>query len=465
MDMQTFKKIWEKHYQTVPNQLQKIKTIKGVATGFNANIDAIYKITGQKLAELINKYGLTLAQMQNIEYCRIIDKTDFIKGVFKSFTQGIAEEWICENKEVYEWLKQEIGYNHLQIGGQGGIMANVLSTVGIQKVLTHANSLPKLQADQFAKLDNLLSFDENGQMKPAYQIDRKNDLPLIHWIIEFKRGDIIEIEGQKFRCPKANRFIATYDPLNLKLVLDENFMQNVKKQNLDFVILSGFHALLAKSGGEALIDNVAERIKEWKQSAPNTIFHLEVASTQDLLIRKAIVKELICLVDSIGINDRETMDLLEAIDEKALLKRCKEQTTAENLLKSLSKIKEKTGIKRIQLHMFGLYLTLQDKDFAITPENNFKGMLAASVVAASKARTGLVDGQSINNVKHDISDVGIIELDSLSLALGQPELALTGLGRYRSWDLIAIPTILIENPLTLVGMGDTISSLSLVAAR
>ena len=464
MDTQIFKSIWQNHYQIAGKQLPKIKKVKSVATGFNANIDAIYKMSGQNLLALIQKYKLTLSDLQNIEHCSILTETDFIKGVFKSFTLGAAEEWICENKKVYEWLRAEIGYSHLQIGGQGGIMANVLSTVGVQKVFAHANSLPKLQAEQFAKLDNLLSFDENGNIKPAYQINRENDLPLIHWIIEFKRGDTIELEGKKFKCPKANRFIATYDPLNLKLVLDENFMQKVKEEKLDFVVLSGFHAVLAKSGGETLIENAAKRIKEWKEKSPNTIFHLEVASTQDLLIRKAIVQKLICLVDSIGINDRETMDLLEAIDEKSLLKHCREQTTAENLLKSLSKIKEKTGVKRVQLHMFGLYLTLQDKDFAISPKNNLKGMITASVVAAAKAQTGCVDAKSIQEVKYDISDVGLIELDSLSLALGQPELALEGLGRYRSWDLIAVPTILIENPLTLVGMGDTISSLSLVAA-
>lgn len=465
MDTLIFKKIWKDHYQIASKQFPKIKKIKGVATGFNANIDAIYKMSGQNLLALIKKYSLSLKDLQNIEHCSILSETDFIKGVFKSFTLGAAEEWICENKKIYEWLKEEIGYDYLQIGGQGGIMANVLATVGVQKVFAHTNSLPKLQAEQFAKLDNLLSFDEKGEIKPAYQIDRKNDLPLIHWIIEFKRGDTIELDGQKFKCPKANRFIATYDPLNLKLVLDENFMQNVKSEPLDFVVLSGFHAALAKSRGEILIKNVAERIKDWKASAPNTIFHLEVASTQDLLIRKAIVQKLISIVDSIGINDRETIDLLEAIDEKALFKRCREQTTAENLLKSLCKIKEKTGIKRIQLHMFGLYLTLQDKDFTLSPQDNLKGMITASVVAAAKAQTGSVDKKSIKEVNLDISDVGMIELESLSLALGQPDLATTGLGRYRSWDLIAVPTILIENPLTLVGMGDTISSLSLVAAR
>ena len=465
MDMPIFKKLWEEKYQIVPDQLKKIKKVKAIATGFNANIDAIYKLNVQRLSDLIKKTKLSLADLNNVERCRILDKQDFVKGIFKTFTQGIAEEWICEDEKVYQWMLKEVGYDYLQIGGQGGIMANVLSTVGVKKVFAHANSLPKLQAEQFAQNDNLLSFDENGDIKPAYRIDRKKDLPLIHWIVEFKKGDIIELEGQSFRCPKSNRFIATYDPLNLKLVLDQNFVTHIKQEKLDFAVLSGFHALLSNSGGEALIEEAADKIKAWKEASPQTIFHLEIASTQDMVIRKAIVQKLIPIVDSIGINDRETMDLLEVLDQKALAKRCRQQTTAENLLKGLSVIKEKTGIKRAQLHMFGLYLTLQDKGFKITTNDNFKGMLTASVVAASKAKTGSVDDENIKSIKYDVSDVGLIELDSLSVALGQPDLALKGLGRYRFWDLIAAPTILIEKPISLVGMGDTISSISLIAAR
>ncbi len=465
MDTPILRKKWEDNYKVVGKQLKEIKKIKGVAAGFNANIDAIFKLTSEKLLSLIKKTKLNLKELENIERCRILDEKDFVKGVFKSFRFGMAEEWICENEKVYRWLKKEVGYDHLQIGGQGGIIGNVLSTVGVKKVFVHANSLPKLQAEQFAQNDNLLSFDENGEVKPAYLINRKKDLPLMHWIIEFKRADTVEIEGKKFRTPKANRFIATYDPLNLKLVLDENFMKNITKEKLDFVILSGFHALLSNNDGEALINKAAERIKKWKKSAKNTIFHLEIASTQDVIIRKAIAQKLIELVASIGINDCETMDLLEVLDCKALAKRCREQTTAENLLKGLSKIKEKTGVKRIQLHMFGLYLTLQDKDFEISPEANLKGMMTASVVAASKAKTGAVDSKSIKSVKHEVSDVGLIELDSLATALGQPQLLTSGIGRYKSWDLIAVPTILIEKPISVVGMGDTISSLSLIASR
>jgi len=41
----------------------------------------------------------------------------------------------------------------------------------------------------------------------------------------------------------------------------------------------------------------------------------------------------------------------------------------------------------------------------------------------------------------------------------------TGIVSNDKYDLIAVPTILIDKPKTLVGMGDTISSISLVGAR
>jgi len=40
-----------------------------------------------------------------------------------------------------------------------------------------------------------------------------------------------------------------------------------------------------------------------------------------------------------------------------------------------------------------------------------------------------------------------------------------GISQYAGFDIVAVPTILVEKPITLVGMGDTISSISLVGAR
>lgn len=464
MDTAELKKIWNQKYQVVPQQLIKIREIKAAATAFNANIDAVIKLSAERLAELIKQENLTLAELKDVRQTRLCTPKDVIKGIFKCFTNGIAEEWISEEKSVYEWMKNNLGYDRLQTGGQGGIVANVLAAAGVQSVFVHANSLPKMQAEQFEARDNLLSFDENGHVLPAHQIDRSGDTPLVHWIIEFDRGDILKLEGQEFRCPKSNRFIATYDPLNLKLATDPNFISHMRKCEVEYVVLSGFHALTENNNGVQLIKDMAEEIKIWKKNCPQCLYHLEIASTQDLAIRQAIIKYIAPLMDSMGINERETMDILEVIDEKDLSARCRRQTTSENLFSALVKIKEKTGVPRIQLHMFGLYMILQDQGFCISPQADLEGMMTAATIAAAKAGTGNITDMLWAHGK-DVSDVGLIEAENLSVAAGQSDLVETGIGRYRQWDLIIAPTILIEKPLTLVGMGDTISSLSLVAAR
>ena len=56
---------------------------------------------------------------------------------------------------------------------------------------------------------------------------------------------------------------------------------------------------------------------------------------------------------------------------------------------------------------------------------------------------------------------------ALTLQLGtlKNKIMETGVFENNEIEVIAVPTILIEKPVTLVGMGDTISSISLVAAR
>lgn len=463
--MEDLKKIWLDKYAQVPATLAQMKEIKTAATAFNANIDAVLKISGKKLAEFIKAQSLTLDELQNIKKNRLDDGQDVIKGIFKCFTKGIAEEWLTEDKLVYDWMVKNLGYDRLQMGGQGGIVANVLAVTGVQKVLVHANSLPKLQAEQFLALDNLYSFDDKGSELPAAQIDRKLDIPLIHWIIEFDKNDELEVEGVKFVCPKSNRFIATYDPLNLHLVMDDNFVKATQEQALDYVILSGFHALTEPNKGVTLQDNVLPIIDAWQEKG--AIVHLEVASTQDIAVRKAIVKKIAPKVDSIGINEREAIDILEIINQEALAKECEENTHSVNLFRALVAIKKYIKAPRVQLHMFGLYITLQDKGAKLSAKANLNGMMLAATIAAGKAGTG-----DINSAKNllwahgrEVSDIGLKELYDLANYIKQPLLERNGIAEYENFEIIATPTIIIEKPLTLVGMGDTISSLSLVSSR
>ena len=467
MNNSELRDIWAAKYANVDRTLARMKEVKAAATAFNTNVDAVLKISGKKLQELIEKTGLNWDSLNNIEESKLLQAADVIKGVFKCFSRGIAEEWLTEDKAVYDWMVDNIGYDRLQMGGQGGIVANALAAAGVSKVYAHTNSLPKLQAEQFLKLDNLVSFDENGVEKPACRINRGQDIPLIHWILEFDKGDELTVDGHKVVCPKSNRFIATYDPLNLNLVKDDAFVRFSETHPIDFIVLSGFHALTANKGGCALIEDVLPLIKSWKRVNPQGIVHLEVASTQDVAVRKAIVSQIAPLVDSIGLNERETIDVLQVIGEEKFAAECEENTDSAHMLEAVFRIKEKVGCPRVQLHMFGLYMTLQDKGFRIKPRENLRGMCLAAVAAAGKASLGRVEKPEDFVVRKDtpVNDEALNVLKKAAAYAGNEKLEEDGIADFRGYDLIAVPTILVPKPVTLVGMGDTISSISLVASR
>lgn len=465
MENQELKKLWLKNFSTVPETLKRMKEVGAVATAFNTNIDAVLKVSGKKIVELAKQLGLGLKELEDIKQTKLEQPSDVLKGLFKCFKNGIAEEWLTEDTLVYDWMVENLGYDRLQMGGQGGIVANALAVTGVQKVYAHTNSLPKLQAEQFLKRENLMSFDHEGKEKPAYSINREVDIPLIHWILEFDKNDSVELDGKTFTCPKSNRFIATYDPLNLHLVMDEHFVNNMAKKKIDYIVLSGFHALTEKNNGVKLQDDALPIIKGWKDNGD--LIHLEIASTQDIAVRKAIVKKIAPIVDSVGVNEREAIDILEVTGYEDLAVKCNKDTHSVNMFEAILNIKKHIKTPRIQLHMFGLYITIQDKGYKVKPEENLRGMMLAATVAAGKAGTG-----NINEEKNllwaqgqEVSDIGLNELRDLSEHIKKPELLSHGIAEFDGFDIIAIPTILVEKPVTLVGMGDTISSISLVGAR
>lgn len=477
MSNQPFRDSWKKHYATAPQQLEKMSKINGLISAFNANIDAVIKISGKKIGEIIAAEGMNPAALTGAGETSIRSREDAVRGIIKCFAGGFAEEWLIEDEGVYSWLNDKIGYDQLQMGGQGGIVANAMAVCGVDPVYVHCASLPEVQAGLFLDLPNLQSVDGNGQLKKACLIARE-EMALIHWIIEFDKGDTLTLGGKTITCPKSNRFIATYDPLNFKLAIDKPFSGIFARGEapFEYIILSGYQMLKENLDGDISgidrIDESVQIVESWRKAASRDhILHFEVASTQDKVIRKNLLDKLATRSDSIGFNERELIDMLEVIGEEELAGLCHRETTSANLFRGMLKVYEYTGCPRLQLHMFGLYITLQKAGFTITPEQNRNGMQLAAVVAAAKAGTGAINSADVLLWAKDreVSDVGIEELKMLSAEVerefGPNDLVNLGIYEDHGVEIIAVPTILIDNPVTLVGMGDTISSISLVGAR
>ncbi len=457
---------WHRMYEIVPEQLQRIAEIGCVASAFNTNIDSVVKINGEKIIQLAHTVGLTPEDLQNSQNL-ITSPQDAVRGIIKCFSQGIAEEWLCTDKSTDEWLAQNLGDAHLQMGGQAGIIANVLAVLGVQKVCVHTASHPQMQAKCFLNADNLAAFTTDGSLQKAYDINRTADEPLVHRIIEFAAGDSFEFCGRTYTCPRANRFIATYDTANLELKIDNNFVRHLNRFGFDYLLLSGFHNLTATHSGLQRIEAVVPMLQQWKRLNPHGIIHLELASTQDKLVRTAILQKLAPLADSLGINEREALDALEICVPQLYDKMQHNTLTAPLLLDILQTLKNTLRTPRIQLHFLGTYLTLQNKNFGISPEQNRRGMMLAATVAAAKAGLGNIENRDNLLWAHGrhIGDIAARNMLMLAEYLHNPDFALSGITSFAGFDLIAVPTILIDKPLTLVGMGDTISSVSLIGAR
>ncbi|HPY74506.1 MAG: ADP-dependent glucokinase/phosphofructokinase [Planctomycetes bacterium] len=467
------KKNWQTWYKIAKEKIENFPNIGGIISAWNTNIDAVVKLSGSQIKTLLQNY----TTLDNQEEKIIHSPQDVLRGLIQCFENGIAEEWIVSNEETFEWMKKNIGYQKLQMGGQGGIIANTAAVCGIHPVFVHCASLPKMQADLFLDLDNLLSFNQNNEPQKACQIDRSQDIPLIHWILEFDGNDSFTFQDKTITCPKSNRFIATYDPLNLLLHIDPAFQQGIQKteQKINFIFLAGYHLLqeILYNGqkGEDKIKNSMDILQQWKIKHKDSIVHFEFASTQDISMRETMLNKIATQVDSLGCNERELIDILEILNLPDLQKKCNETTNSIHLFQGLLHLFQYLQIPRIQLHMFGLYITISQKTANISPTQNRDGMITAATIAATKAGTGTVYDKDnlLWGYGKEIHDVSVQELQNLHQYLteqfGSNDLDKTGIAQFPEFDIIAVPTIVIDKPITLVGMGDTISSISLLAAK
>ena len=477
------KQTWKALYANAPRQLERMRDVGGVASVFNANIDAVLKVSPEKFLGWVAQEGFKAEEVAGEGPKRIGSHADVLRGFLYCFRQGIAQEWLVTDEDAFNWMREHLGYERLQMGGQGGIIANVMAVAGVKQVYVHCASLPKQQAHLFLDRASLVSADQNGVLKQASHIDRFKDLPLIHWILEFDKGAKITIGGETYICPKSNRFIATYDPLNFILHVDRGLDAALSEASnpLDVILLSGYqmlseplHGLAAGSGLKRITDSWAQ-VQAWKAAHPNAVVHFEFASTQDLKIRKALAEQLAPHADSVGCNEQELIDMLEVLGELELAIDAKAMDSV-SLFKGLAFVFEKIKLKRLQLHMFGLYVTLlrpgTEKDGpAFQALANRDGMAFAATIAAAKAGTGSIEREENLLWAHGqtVADHSLKELKALDAFMveryDQTGLAETGMVSTKHFNVIAVPTILIEKPVTLVGMGDTISSLSLVGAR
>ncbi len=438
--MKELKTLYEESLQWAIERSQKSRTI---AIGFHSVVDGLVRNPFKKLGNVLPSQEVPKNWDELPQSIKTTE--DFYKGLIFSFARGKALQIMIDSKEVYEWIMERFGSGKMRLGGTSANMAKTLSEFPFRKILVYAYPMSKELASLFPKSDNLFIVHDDALRHPK-DIKCENGVKAIHWIFEFSEGEKIKIGNKTYTCPRSNRFIASWNPVNSRLEVREPFRTYVLEHagEISHFLISGFHIMKESyPNGESVEDRMRE-LKKFvelvKKNNPTIRFHLEFASIRRDRVRKAVERILFPVFDSLGANEVELTWIAKDLGLDATGIENGDVEKISDVLLTLVK----RGIKRVHFHTLGFYL-LAFEEGTYDIEEQKRALAFAALAAAQRAKDGYTDTSKIPEM--------------LKIPLSNM--------KYSEWEengvkFVLFPTKVVKNQKVSVGLGDTISSLGFV---
>ena len=162
-----------------------------ILCAYNANIDALYSITGAEVSAMLAYENTAYVIGKSTSSPGVINSmSDFLAGLVMCMREGIGAEWLIHESDVFKSLKDQfIQRSKLRMGGNMGIMANVLSEMGADLVIPNVVNPCKRQLSFFSKKAIFIPGYDSCSMGNGCE----NDEP-IHFVFDFKKGTMFCVE-------------------------------------------------------------------------------------------------------------------------------------------------------------------------------------------------------------------------------------------------------------------------------
>lgn len=467
------RKCWNEIYkQYLPQGFAAIGEAKGVVVGIHSVIDGLVRFNPAKVAAAVNADPELVAAALDASAdvpAEINSRRDFIAGLFSSFRRGKALQLMIRDEDTFQWALDTLGYDYLRMGGTSGNMANSLSPLGFPMVV-YANPLTTELAELFVKQPNLKVLAADGELKSPVAAAVGQGIRALHLIVEYSTGDAVTIGGQTITTPRANRYIAAWNPVNNRLQIDPVWQRNFleKAGNFSHFVVSGFHILSERYPDGTNYNNYLMPVGDYlalvRQRHPQLRLHYEFASIASAAIRRGIIDHILPRVHSLGLNEVELSAVLRNVGADAKAAAVEKEEGVAAVMEGLDAIMRHTGLQRIQLHDLGYYLTFTQPDYA-SQDVTRTGLVLAATLAASRTASGKVGNrQEIEQgLSFDYTDRGLQRGEQIAEFINDPSFASTGMGHWNGWQVTYLPTRVVPKPVLTVGLGDLISASAFVA--
>lgn len=311
--------------------------------------------------------------------------------------------------------------------------------------------------------------DNNLVVESVKKAANQSDQCKINWIFEYGKGVTVNLGDLSVTTPRANRVILATRPKNAIMSFSDEMMDHLPElgKQIDLAFMAGYHYIAEENPDgrsyREFLDKALKEIELMRKENPKLAFHYEYVPMKARNLEARTLAEIGNAIESFGINENELKLVLDDFDFQEEKKALEASERAYTLYKAALPIFRKMNLKRLHVHNLGYYVVIISKDYHISPERCLEACLYASSVNALKAKYGgFAESEKLPEAgETQLSDIGFKQLLGIKEEMNLPDQFLeTGIHEEDEHYLLVVPAHVIPNPVSTVGMGDTISSTS-----
>ena len=425
-----------------------------IICAYPVNLDALYDLGEERISRFIQSADPSGIKSEMKGSIR--SREDLISSLLYCMQQGSGAEILVESLQLAEEIEASFPWS-FRLGGNAGIMANLLAELGARPIL----NAPALEPRLAALLHPGVGIPVSGRlMEPSLAAERLGlSSEVLHFVFQFKESDRIPSPQGPISAAKDNRFIATYDPVNTRMVSNQDFDAYCRDfiQEIDGAILSGFHLVPLDRYREIFPPRI-EQIRSWKEANPNIYIHVEMGSFQSPGIARHFLR-LLEKADSLGLNEDELETATaeysaigsSPVSSTVLSTARPKMSQWQERVQKAAGLREHLGIFRVSVHTRDYILSIMEEG-KITAKEELLSLQKGADAAAALAATGSAKGMppvEVNprglEAQREFCQKGAIAANGGRGATIQRNGLVVSL----------MPSLLAREPRITVGLGDT----------
>lgn len=462
------KQLWQQRLKTAVSRSLSVRTF----AAFNTNIDSVVHLTPDNIARAIAMSGIrpdeiperTCEQLPNA----ISTPQEFLMIIKTQLAAGKSCYTVVEG-DLIQWINAVFTDAKQSMGGQAGIIANQLAALGATSI-AYTRLLTPLQAQMFDERV-LVPTAENDTLDliPVREAARPDDHVKVNWIFEYAKGVQFQFGEQTVTTPRANRVIAATRPKGAIMAFDPAFDTLLADlgECCDTAFMAGYHyATPTDNGGRDFASYLAytkHSLRELRRNNPSLLIHYEYVPVKYESLEAELLRGIGEVSNSFGINENEIKRALRTLEHGELADTIDRDEQAFTLYQGGLTLLHELQVERVHVHNLGYYVIVLRKPYGISMDEAVGASLYASAVNAMKAKYGNFPGVDLLPEAGEmmLSDIGFAQVDLFAEHVKDSGRQLAeGIWEFVDHYALVVPAHVVPNPISTVGMGDTISSSS-----